>query len=71
MKSSRIIHSAKINCNGMAIKCESNFLHGPHYVIESVTAVEGVWVADNHNGPYVVSISAHQIGFNSDAIDGF
>jgi hypothetical protein len=40
-------------------------------VIKTITAVQGVWVANNHNSPHVFCVSAHQIGFNIDAINGF
>jgi hypothetical protein len=55
----------------MAIETQCRFLHGPNNMIETVTAIQGVRVANNHDSSHMVSVSAYQIGFNIDAINGF
>jgi hypothetical protein len=40
-------------------------------MVETVSAVEGVRVTNNHHCAHVFSVGPHQIGFDIDAIDGF
>jgi hypothetical protein len=40
-------------------------------MIETVTAIQGVRVANNYNCSHEFGVSAYQIGFNIDAVDGF
>jgi hypothetical protein len=55
----------------MAIETQCHILHGSNHMIKTVSAVEGVWMANNHNCSHEVGVSAYQIGFNIDAVDGF
>jgi hypothetical protein len=40
-------------------------------VIKTISAVQGVRVANNHDSSHEFGVSAYQIGFNIDAVDGF